>query len=640
MKPARIVVVEDERIVALHLQQQLTKLDYEVAGIAASGEDALNHIVRLRPDIVLMDIHLEGDIDGIETVSRIPDDLHVPIIYLTAYSEETTLERARATKPYGYLIKPYSERELHATIQMALERARAEAAVRASEDRLRSIVGAISEGIFVADAQSGLLIEVNKPGSAMFGYADGELVGLDLRVLSAEATTYTPAQAKAWMAKAAGGPPKRFDWRCRRKDGRAFWAALSMQVASIGGRRVVLAVVHDLTERQAIEDQLRQAQKIEAIGQLTGGIAHDFNNLLGVIIGNLDLLRETRLEDEELSELSGDALEAALRGADLTRQLLAFARRQPLQPKKLDLNELVMGTTRLLKRVLGENIEISANFEDDVCLVVADRTQLEAALTNLATNARDAMPRGGQLIVSTGVRELDAAYAAVQQDVVPGRYALIEVTDTGVGMSAEVRDHIFEPFYTTKDRDRGTGLGLSMVFGFLKQSGGHVSVYSEAGVGTTFRLYLPSVSGEAAMKTESNLVDQLVGKGETALVVEDDTPIRRIVVRYFRELGFNVVEAKNAAEAVDCLDGEAIDILFTDVVMPGAMDGVELAHMAAERWPGLTVILTSGFPRTRLQDDLDQDRFRLLSKPYRKADLAQVLRECLKRPTIGNAIGG
>ena len=638
MKPARVIVVEDERIVALHLQQQLVKLDYEVAGVAASGQSALDHICRQRPDIVLMDIHLEGDMDGIETVSRIPADLHVPIVYLTAYSEEATLERARATKPYGYLIKPYSERELHATIQMALERSKVESALRTSEDRFRSIFGAISEGIFIADAQTGRFIEVNGPGSAMFGYGEGELVGRDLRVLAAETPTYTPEQAKAWMAKAATGPPRRFDLHCRRKDGRAFWAALSMQVASIGGRQVVLAVAHDLTERLAIEDQLRQAQKIEAIGQLTGGIAHDFNNLLGVIIGNLDLLRETRLEDEELSELSGDALEAALRGADLTRQLLAFARRQPLQPKKLDINELVTGTTRLLKRVLGENIEISVRFEDEACLVMADRTQLEAALTNLATNARDAMPRGGQLIISTGVRDLDADYAAVQQDVAPGRYALIEVTDTGIGMPAEVRDHIFEPFYTTKDRDRGTGLGLSMVFGFLKQSGGHVSVYSEAGVGTTFRLYLPSASGEAAMKTEPNLVDQLVGRGETALVVEDDTPIRRIVVRYFRELGFNVVEAKNAAEAVACLDAEAIDILFTDVVMPGAMDGVELAHMAAERWPSLNVILTSGFPQTKLQDDLDQDRFRLLSKPYRKADLAQVLRESLKRPTVGDAI--
>jgi CheY-like chemotaxis protein len=195
-------------------------------------------------------------------------------------------------------------------------------------------------------------------------------------------------------------------------------------------------------------------------------------------------------------------------------------------------------------------------------------------------------------------------------------------------MTAEVKERIFEPFYTTKDRDHGTGLGLSMVFGFVKQSGGHVSVYSEAGVGTTFRLYLPSASGDMVMDNrEAEVVDQLIGKGETALVVEDDTPIRRIVVRYFRELGYHVIEARNAAEAQSCLEADAIDVMFTDVVMPGAIDGVELARQASDRWPGLRVILTSGFPQTKAKDDFSQNRFRLLSKPYRRADLARVLRD-------------
>lgn len=628
MNPARIVVVEDERIVALHLQQQLQNLDYEVTGVAATGDAALKHIISERPDIVLMDIHIEGDMDGIETTSRIPADLQIPVIYLTAYSEETTLERARATKPYGYLIKPYSERELHATIQMALERGRVESALRASEDRFRSIIGAISEGIFILDAATGVFTEVNEPGSAMFGYAPDELIGADLRTISSGAEPFTEAEAAVWIDKAeAAGSPQRFDWHCKRKDGELFWAEMSIQVAPIGGHKVALSVVRDLTERQAIEEQLRQAQKIEAIGQLTGGIAHDFNNLLGVIIGNLDLLRESHPQDEELSELSGDALDAALRGAELTRRLLAFARRQPLHPQVIDLTDLVGGTMRLLRRVLGENIEISLDFEPDTCPVFADAAQLEAALTNLATNARDAMPRGGLLTITTGRRTLDEDYAGLNPEVTPGEYAVIEVTDSGVGMSAETRAHIFEPFYTTKDRDRGTGLGLSMVFGFLKQSGGHIAVYSEVGAGTTFRLYLPCASGEVALKTEPQAVEQLIGQGETVLVVEDDTPIRRIVVRYFRELGFNVVEAKNGPEAISQLESTPINLLFTDVVMPGSIDGFELACLARDRWPGLNVILTSGFPQTKLTNDLASTDFRLLSKPYRKADLAQIVRE-------------
>jgi PAS domain S-box-containing protein len=627
MKGARVVLVEDERIVALHLQQQLTNLDYEVAAVAASGRTALGHIIRERPDIVLMDIHIEGDMDGIETASRIPEALQIPVIYLTAYSEEATLERAQATRPYGYLIKPYSERELHATIQMALERGRAETALRASEDRFRSIVSAISEGIFIADAETGTFVEVNPPGGAMFGYRPCELIGKSIALLSSDVAPFEAAEAQTRLELAAAGEAQRFDWQCRRKDGELFWAEISIRSAPIGRRDMTLAVVRDLTERHAIEEQLRQAQKIEAIGQLTGGIAHDFNNLLGVIIGNLDILRDTRAGDVELSELSGDALEAALRGADLTRQLLAFARRQPLQPQTVDLVDLVDATMRLLRRLLGETIEVRLAHEQPRNAVFVDRAQLEAALTNLATNARDAMPRGGVLTVSTGLRLLDEDYASLQTDVTPGTYALIEVTDTGSGMPPEVQERIFEPFYTTKDRDRGTGLGLSMVFGFLKQSGGHVSVYSEVGVGTTFRLYLPSAQGGVAMDTEPDLVEQLIGKGETALVVEDDTPIRRIVVRYFRELGYEVIEARNATEALERLEADPIDVMFTDVVMPGAMDGLALARQAGDRWPELRVILTSGFPQTKEKDDLTQRRFRLLSKPYRRGDLARVLRE-------------
>ncbi|HEX4181252.1 MAG TPA: response regulator [Caulobacteraceae bacterium] len=630
MKPARVVVVEDERIVALHMQQQLTTLGYDVVATVASGAAALKQITERGPDIVLMDIHIEGDMDGIETASRIPPELGAPVIYLTAYSEETTLERARATNPYGYLIKPYSDRELHATIQMALERRQVESALRTSEDRFRSIVGVIREGIFIAEADTGAFVEVNEPGGAMFGYEPGELIGATLGALSAGAEPYSAAEAADKVARAvATGEAQRFDWRCRGKLGDPIWAEFSVQVAPIGGRDMVVAVAHDLTERHAMEEQLRQVQKIEAIGQLTGGIAHDFNNLLGVIIGNLDLLRDTRLDDEELSELSGDALDAALRGADLTRQLLAFARRQPLQPQKIDLNGLVDSTMKLLKRVLGEHIDVSVSFEEETCLVFADRAQVEAALTNLCTNARDAMPKGGALMVNAGRRVIDSDTAGMPPDMKPGCYSVIEVTDTGVGMTEEVKARVFEPFYTTKDRDKGTGLGLSVVFGFLKQSGGHVSLYSEVGVGTTFRLYLPSAQGEVKLSEEPVLADQLLGSGETVLVVEDDTPIRRIVVRYFRELGFNIIEAKNAAEALVLLEAGNIDILFTDVVMPGAIDGVELARMAGESWPNLNVILTSGFPQNHLEDGQTPTQLRLLSKPYRKADLARVLRETI-----------
>jgi CheY-like chemotaxis protein len=272
--------------------------------------------------------------------------------------------------------------------------------------------------------------------------------------------------------------------------------------------------------------------------------------------------------------------------------------------------------------------------------VIADRSQLEAALTNLATNARDAMPGGGKLMIETGTRYLDADYAATTHDVVPGDYALIEVTDTGTGMTPDVIHHIFEPFYTTKERDKGTGLGLSMVFGFLKQSGGHVTVYSEIGVGTTFRLYLPCVSGTPEKRETPSRARPSDAAGEVVLVVEDNAPLRRVAVKQLRELGYAVQEVKNGAEAVNVLTREHIDVLFTDIVMPGGMDGFELARSARKNWPGLKILLTSGYPATKLKEDLALVNFPLLSKPYGKAALARAIREILDTPGESSPVGG
>ncbi len=383
--------------------------------------------------------------------------------------------------------------------------------------------------------------------------------------------------------------------------------------------------------RERTEAQLRQAQKMEAIGNLTGGMAHDFNNLLGVIIGNLDLARERLGGNKELSELLGEAHEAAWRGADLTRRLLAFARRSTLVPASIKVNDLITNTMTLMRRLLGEDIEIALDLGEQTWPVTADPAQLESALANLATNARDAMPRGGHLVIRTSNARLDADYAETHIEVTPGDYTLIEVSDTGVGMAPETVAHIFEPFFTTKDPGKGTGLGLSMVFGFMRQSGGHVSVYSEEGAGTTFRLYLPRRYDDAAAGAASD--DPLAaahGAGECVLVVEDQLAMRRIAVRQLRDLGYRVVEAARADAALELLGREPVDLLLTDIVMPGGIDGVELARVALERWPALKIVLTSGFPDVRTKHDKAfLEKFQLLSKPYSKNDLAQVLRDAL-----------
>ncbi len=503
--------------------------------------------------------------------------------------------------------------------------------VRQSEDRFRSIFSAVSEGIFIASPTAGIFTEVNESGCAMFGYKSDELIGGDMQMISSGVPPYTQRDAMEWHEKAiASGRPQRFEWHCKAKDGRLFWAEVSIRFASISGQDVVLATVRDVTERRTVEAQLRQAQKMEVIGNLTGGMAHDFNNLLGVVVGNLDLARERPGSDEELRELIDEALEAAWRGADLTRRLLAFARRQPLRPSRIDVNELVSDTMRLLRRLLGEDVEMSLNLGAQIWPVMADPAQLEASLVNLATNARDAMPKGGRLIVSTGNGYLDADYAAAHADVTPGEFAMIEVSDTGSGMSADIMRQIFEPFFTTKEVGKGTGLGLSMVFGFMRQSGGHVNVYSEPGVGTTFRLYLPRGAEEASSREVADAVSVARGAGETVLVVEDNPAVRRVVLRQVRELGYLALESDSATGALEVLRREPVSLLFTDIVMPGGLDGGELARLARERWPALKIVLTSGFPQARV-DGIGEllDSLPLLSKPYRKEELAAVLHTAL-----------
>jgi CheY-like chemotaxis protein len=332
----------------------------------------------------------------------------------------------------------------------------------------------------------------------------------------------------------------------------------------------------------------------------------------------------------EAREIVGGALTAALSGAELTRRLLAFASNQPLQPETIDVDAIVGGITRLLKPTLGPDIKISIHLEGGVWPVMADAAQLEASLTNLANNARDAMPRGGRLTFTTRNCHLDADYAAAHPGTKPGDYAMIEVGDDGAGMPPETMARIFDPFFTTKNRGNGTGLGLSMVFGFIKQSGGHINVYSEEGLGTTFRIYLPRTDEIIPEAVRAAIAAPVTGRLETILVVEDNAALRATVKRQLANLHYIVHEADGAPAALDLLATHKIDLLFTDVVMPGGMTGFELARSAVALYPSLKVLVTSGFPEMKLDVRGQAPAgVRLLTKPYRKDDLARTLRELL-----------
>lgn len=385
--------------------------------------------------------------------------------------------------------------------------------------------------------------------------------------------------------------------------------------------------------------QLQQAQKMETVGNLTGGIAHDFNNLLGILIGNLDLLKEMLESDEDASELVDAALEAGLRGKDLNRRLLAFARRQSLKPETIDVNETLASMTKLLQRSLGERIEIFIRSTADIWPVTVDPTQLETAILNLGVNARDAMPSGGKLTVETANVQLDESFVESDEEVVPGSYVMLAVSDEGTGMAPEVVKRVFDPFFTTKEVGQGTGLGLSMVHGFIKQSGGHVSVYSEKNIGTTVKLFLPRDKNTVAeIEDEAGAQEQPLGHGQRVLLVEDNDGMRKVAKKQLSDLGYTVLEADRATAAIEVLEkGEKVDLVFSDVVMPGEMDGIGLANKISQDYPGLPVLLTSGFTARAAEEfeetAVSDTNAELLSKPYRKEELALAIDRNLRGAT-------
>lgn len=436
--------------------------------------------------------------------------------------------------------------------------------------------------------------------------------------------------------------PSRYETRLLAKDGNAIPVEINAAVTKWNGEPAVIAVFSDISarkqaeaERQTLESRLREAQKMEAIGKLTGGMAHDFNNYLGVIIGNLDLLEGLIAKETQASKLLASAMSGALRSADLNRSLLAFARRQPLAPQSVDPNRSVDAVATLLRRTLGEDIALNTDLAPDIWPIWIDASQLDSCIVNLANNARDAMPEGGSLTISTRNLQADDLYAAATSGMVLGDYVLIEITDSGSGMPPETMSQAFEPFFSTKPVGHGTGLGLSMVYGFTKQSGGHVALYSEIGHGTTVRLYLPRHDG--AGRTDVAPADKsaaLIGGPETILVVEDNIQMRQTAITQLASLGYRVMEAEHGAAALAILDQHQthIDLLFTDIVMPGDLDGYSLAALAIERRPSIGILLTSGFPRNTMRTvGMDTDGIDLLTKPYRLDHLMNAVRTALNR---------
>jgi signal transduction histidine kinase/DNA-binding response OmpR family regulator len=645
---ARILIVDDDERNAFAAVQALEELGHELV-VARSGEEALRRLLTEAFALILLDLHMPG-MDGYETAALIRSrkrTASTPIVFLTAiFRDEAHVFQAYASGAVDVVFKPVDPFILKSKVMVLVDlylkteevkrqsayqqwlldehaRVKAEAAatekvLRRTEARQEAILKSLpivihSRSIdppfapqFVSDAVMGItgfpasrFVDEPTFGSSRIHPDDVEMV---VQRVSACVDT--------------GHYSVEFRWQCADGQYKVLQDQGIVAPSLDGETREIFGVILDATDRRSLEEQLTQARKMEAVGQLTGGVAHDFNNLLTVVLGNIDIMAR-KAEDGERRARRIDAVrQAAERGRDLTRQLLAFSRRQHLCPVSLNVNVLISEFSPLMRQAVGEAVTLDLLLADEALCAHVDPTQLETALLNLAVNARDAMPGGGQLTIAT---RKDQAHV------------VIEIRDTGVGMSPEVRERVFEPFFTTKEVGKGSGLGLSQVYGFVRQSEGEVQLHSTVGQGTTFSLRLP-VSEEPVEAAEPDPDTGLVeGGNERVLLVEDDATVLTLTLDMLTGLGYQVVTATNANEALEIIQSDAeLDVLFSDVVMPGGVSGVSLARMARKLRPGLKVLLTSGFVGEGAV--LETAEFPLLDKPYETRLLAAKLRKLLDRP--------
>jgi hypothetical protein len=635
MAGKQILVVEDEVIVARDLEHELKSLGYDVPAIASSGEEAIEKAAAANPHLVLMDIRLKGLMDGVDTAHEIRRRFNIPVVFLTAYADEATLQRAKTAEPYGYLLKPFETRELRTSIETALHKHHMERELQEQQRWLMTVLWSIGDGVVVAD-KDGLVTFINPVAELLTGWKRHEVAGRHLtEVLKiAGPDQQTVEHPMLRVLRDGATVHLQDDFELVTKSGERMQVDDSAAPLRDGAGNLsgVVVVFRDATERRTFEEEALRTHKMEAVRRVAGGMAHDFNNLLAVITGYCEYLLGHFEESDPLRKHIDKIRRAGERAAMLTRQLLTLGSKQLLRPEVLDLKAVIGDIEVMLRLLAGQQVDLAIAIAPDLGRIRADRKQIEQIVMSLTLNALDAMPKGGKLAIEVSNATLDRARARRHFGVEPGNYVLLSVADTGCGMDAEVQSHLFEPFFTTKEETRGAGMDLAAAYGIVRQGGGHIDVESEPDKGSVFRIYLPLVDETAPVRgAASPALIEMPRRPETILLVEDEDGVRSLLRRTLRKRGFNVLDARDGNEAL-FLSKEhqgPIHLLLTDVVMP-KMNGWELVKRVSPLRPEMKVLLMSGYADDALmRQSIGGLGASFIQKPFTPDGLVDKLAEVL-----------
>ncbi len=639
MNKIQILVVEDEGIVAKDLQALLKRLGYHVPATVGTGDLAIQTAFQNQPDLILMDIQLRGSMDGVQAAAAINSVQDIPIVYLTANSDEATLQRAKGTAPFGFLVKPFEERAIQAGIEMALYKHQTDKRIREREQWLSTTLSSIADAVITTDAE-GLITFVNAAAEKLSGWTSAEALTRPyvevFHVIDETSRGIPTDRVSKALREGATGTFSNHTLLVRR-DASEVHIEHSVAPLRQGLQEEVsgcVIVFNDVSDRKQLEERLRQVQKLDAIGKLAGGIAHDFNNAITAIIGYAEMILLRVKSPDPLYQDAKQIVRAAEHSARLTHQLLAFSRKQVLQPRPLDLQEELTNVEGMVRRLIGESISLSLDVAPNLWRTMGDAGQIQQVVLNLAINARDAMSNGGQLTLSLANTTITATEALRIPDGRPGEFVLLTVSDTGTGMSGETLKRIFEPFFTTKDVGRGTGLGLATCHGIIRQTSGMIAVSSVLGLGTTFSVYLPKAEGIQASDARPLHQNGAPSGTEKILVVEDEEILRELAVQVLESLGYRVITAEDGQAAIDLItrdSGHGIDMIVTDLMMP-RMNGRELIEWIGENVGAMPVLFMSGYTDDDIiRDAVEGAEVEYLQKPFTPHALAFKIREVLDR---------